>query len=50
MPFVTLDNFQVLIDRFDNKEVAKVGIVITYLIPAVDKLTRKLEVILYVGG
>ena len=50
MPFVTLDNFQVYVDRFDNKEVAKVGIVITYLIPAIDKLVRKLEVMLYVGG
>ena len=37
-------------DHFDNQEVAKVGILITYLIPAIDQNIRKLEVMLYVGG
>ena len=50
LPFVTLDNFQVFVDRLDNEEVAKVGILITYLIPAIDQNIRKLEVMLYVGG
>ena len=50
LPFVSLEDFSVFIDRFDNEEVAKVGIVITYLIPAIDKNVRKLEVMLYVGG
>lgn len=50
LPFVTLDNFHVFVDHFDNKEVAKIGIVITYLVPAIDDNVRKLEVMLYVGG
>jgi len=50
LPFVTLENFQVFVDRLDNEEVAKVGILITYLIPAIDQNIRKLEVMLYVGG
>jgi len=50
MPFVELDGFQVFIDHFDNKEVAKVGIRVTYLIPNLDQLGRSLEVMLYIGG
>ena len=34
----------------DNKEVAKVGIQITYTIPRVDNYIRSLEVMLYIGG
>ena len=50
MPYVTLQEFQVFVDRFDNKEVAKVGVRITYLIPRVDRALRSLEVMLYVGA
>lgn len=50
LPYITLENFQVFVDHFDNQEVAKVGILITYLIPAIDQNIRKLEVMLYVGG
>lgn len=50
MPFVELDGFQVFIDHFDNKEVAKVGIRVTYLIPSLDSYGRSLEVMLYIGG
>ena len=50
MPFVSLDNFQVFVDRLDNKEVAKVAVQVTYKIPKLDKLVRSLEVMLYMGG
>ena len=50
MPFVSLSNFQVFVDRLDNKEVAKVAVQVTYKIPRLDKLTRSLEVMLYMGG
>tara|TARA_Y100000593_G_C4222258_1_gene292489 strand:+ start:221 stop:715 length:495 start_codon:yes stop_codon:yes gene_type:complete len=50
MPFVSLGGFQVFIDRFDNKEVAKVGIQITYTVPLIDQAIRTMEVMLYVGG
>lgn len=50
MPFVTLQNFQVFIDRHDNKQLAKVGIQVTYGIPLLDQAVRSLEVMLYMGG
>tara|TARA_Y100000593_G_scaffold77916_1_gene144434 strand:+ start:7974 stop:8468 length:495 start_codon:yes stop_codon:yes gene_type:complete len=50
MPFVSLGGFQVFIDRFDNKQVAKVGIQITYSVPLLEEAVRTMEVMLYVGG
>ena len=50
MPFVSLSNFQVFVDRNDNKSVAKVGVQVTYKIPKIDTATRSLEVMLFVGG
>ena len=50
MPFVSLSNFQVFVDRNDNKSVAKVGIQITYKVPQIDTAVRSLEVMLFVGG
>tara|TARA_B100001057_G_scaffold496290_1_gene597368 strand:- start:391 stop:882 length:492 start_codon:yes stop_codon:yes gene_type:complete len=50
MPFVSLQQFQVFVDRRDNKEVAKVGIQITYTIPRINEALRSLEVMLYMGG
>ena len=50
MPFVTLVGFQTFIDALDENTVAKVGVQVTYQIPAVDDLIRSLEVMLYVGG
>ena len=50
MPFVSLQNFQVFIDRQDNQNVGKVGIQITYGIPLLDQAIRSMEVMLYLGG
>ena len=50
MPFGSLQQFQVFVDRRDNKEVAKVGVQITYMIPRINDALRSLEVMLYMGG
>ena len=50
MPYVNLKTFTPLVDRLDNKEVAKVGIRITYDVPKLNSGDKILEVILYVGG
>ena len=50
MPFVSLVNFQIFVDRDDNNNVAKIGIQITYTIPLLDSALRSLEVMLYMGG
>ena len=50
LPFVSLQEFQTFVDREDNKEVAKIGIQVTYTIPQLDKALRSLEIMLYMGG
>ena len=50
MPFISLEEFQVFVDREDNKQVAKIGINITYRIPRLDSALRSLEVIMYMAG
>jgi phage baseplate assembly protein W len=50
MPFVSLQDFQTFVDREDNKEVAKIGIQVTYSIPRVSPAIRSLEIMLYMGG
>ena len=50
MPFIALEGFQVFVDRSDNKNVAKIGVQITYKIPRLDQALRSLEVMLYMGG
>ena len=50
MPFVTLNGFQTYVDAFDENTVGKIGIQLTYTIPAIDEILRSLEVMLYVGG
>jgi len=50
MPFVSLQNFQTFTDRDDNRNVAKIGIQVTYSIPRVNEAVRSLEIMLYMGG
>ena len=50
MPYVVLADFQVFIDHNEVDVLAKVGIGITYTIPAIDDKIRSLEVMLYAGG
>jgi len=50
MPFVALQGFQTFVEPLDENTIAKIGIQITYTIPAVDNILRSLEVMLYTGG
>ena len=50
MPFISLEGFQVFVDRKDNKAVAKVGVQRTNKIPRLDTALRSLEVMLFMGG
>ncbi len=50
MPYVALETFSPVVDHFDNKEVAKIGVALTYTIPKLRTKTRSLEVILFAAG
>lgn len=50
MPYVQLLTFEPLVDRFDNEEVAKVGVRITYRVDALSKKQRIIEAIVYTAG
>jgi hypothetical protein len=50
MPYVQLLTFEPLVDRNDNKEVAKVGVRITYKVSALSQRDRVIEAIVYVAG
>lgn len=50
MPFISLQTFEPLIERNDNKEVAKVGVRITYRVSSVSPNDRVIEVIIFTAG
>lgn len=50
MPYVQLLTFEPLVDRNDNKEVAKVGVRITYKVTALSQKERVIEAIVYTAG
>lgn len=50
MPFIALDTFEPLVERFDNKDVAKVGVRIGYRVTALSPDQRSVEVIIYTAG
>ena len=50
MPFVQLEGFAVEIDHYDNKEVSKVNIFVTYIIPRISRKKIGLKVTMYSGG
>lgn len=50
MPFVQLVTFEPLVERTDNKEVAKVGVRITYRVNTLSQKDRIIEVIIYSAG
>jgi phage baseplate assembly protein W len=50
MPFVQLEGFAVEIDHYDNKEVSKVNIFVTYTIPRISRKKIGLKVTMYSGG
>ena len=50
MPFVALAGFAPEIDHFNNEEVAKIGVLITYTVPKIDNNMKAIRIMLYVGG
>ncbi len=50
MPYVALETFSPVIENFDNKEVAKIGLILGYKIPKLRTKLRQVEVILYSAG
>lgn len=50
LPFIQLEGFAVEVDHFDNKDVAKVDIFLTYSIPKISRNKHGLKVALYVAG
>lgn len=50
MPFVQLLTFEPLVERNDNKEVARVGVRITYRVNTLSQKDRIIEAIIYTAG
>jgi len=50
MPFVSLAGFVPEIEHWNNKEVAKIAVVITYTVPKIDNKLKAVRIMLYVGG
>ena len=50
MPYVVLETFSPVIDRFNNQDIAKIGVSLTYSVPRLNSPSRGLEVILYSSG
>ena len=50
LPFVQLVGFASEVDRFDNSEVAKVDLFVTYTIPKLSSKQHGLKITLYTAG
>ena len=50
MPYITLDTFEPFVEKFDNQHTAKVGVRVTYTVPAISTDLKSVEVMLYVAG
>tara|TARA_B100001094_G_C18162551_1_gene790179 strand:+ start:483 stop:980 length:498 start_codon:yes stop_codon:yes gene_type:complete len=50
MPYVSLETFSPIVENFDNKSVAKIGLVIGYRVPKLRTALRQIEIILYSAG
>lgn len=50
MPFVQLLTFEPIVERNDNKDVAKVGVRITYRVNTLSQKDRIIEAIIYAAG
>ena len=50
MPYVTLLTFEPMIEHFDNKEVAKVGVKLSYKVPKLKTKERGMEILIYSAG
>lgn len=50
MPYISLETFTPIVDYFNNRDVAKIGIQLGYTVPKLRTPMRNLEVILYSAG
>ncbi len=50
MPYVDLQTFEPFVSRFNNKEIAKVGIRVIFTVPSLGPSERAIELVLYCGG
>lgn len=50
MPFVVLKSFSPFTERSNNQHTAKIGVRLTYDIPALNSIDNRIEVILHVAG
>lgn len=50
LPFVNLIGFATEVDHFDNKDVAKVDLFLTFTVPRISSKERGLKVTLYTAG
>ena len=50
MPYIDLQTFESFTEHSDNKEVAKIGIRVTYNIPSIRVNGKILELIIYTAG
>jgi|TARA_R110002060_G_scaffold68228_4_gene76933 phage baseplate assembly protein W len=50
MPFVALSTFEPVVELFENKQVAKVGVKLTYSVPRIKVKERGMEVIVFSAG
>lgn len=50
MPFISLSGFVPEVEHWDNKEVAKISVVITYFVPKLDHNKKAIRIMLYIGG
>jgi phage baseplate assembly protein W len=48
MPFIDLEDFTSTIDRNENRNTAIIKIVISYRVPVLQTVSRKLQIVLYV--
>jgi phage baseplate assembly protein W len=50
MPYVDLQTFEPFVSRFNNREIAKVGVRVTFLVPSLGPTVRGIELMLYCAG
>jgi phage baseplate assembly protein W len=50
MPFIALGSFEPVVELFENKQVAKVGVKLTYSVPRIRMKERGMEVIVFSAG
>ena len=50
MPYINLDTFEPFVEKFDNEHTAKVGIKVTFTVPALSNDRKSVEVLLYTAG